>query len=304
MYFAHYPVSFGFLFFFLMIRRPPRSTRTDTLFPYTTLFRSQAFKTRRYRAFRALLDSLQRRMEKPLENRRIDPSSWPMLTLFVAFHVGCFAAIWTGISWGTFALCMALYFVRIFGITAGYHRYFSHKAYKTGRVFQFVLAWIAQASLQSGALWWAAKHRDHHRNSDSPLDAHSPRQYGFWFAHLGWVFNKQAQAANYERIADFSKYPELRWLDRHHWLPCATLGLGVWLLGGWQALVIGFIWSTVLLWHVTFCINSLVHVLGRQRYLTGDDSRNNWLFALLSLGEGWHNNHHYYMSSARQGFKW
>src|SRR3546814_11827994 len=103
-------------------------------------------------------------MEKPLENRRIDPSSWPMLTLFVAFHVGCFAAIWTGISWGTFALCMALYFVRIFGITAGYHRYFSHKAYKTGRVFQFVLAWIAQASLQSGALWWAAKHRDHHRN--------------------------------------------------------------------------------------------------------------------------------------------
>lgn len=243
-------------------------------------------------------------MEKPLESRRIDPSSWPMMALFVAFHIGCAAAIWTGISWGTFALCMALYFVRIFGITAGYHRYFSHKAYKTGRVFQFVLAWIAQASLQSGALWWAAKHRDHHRHSDSPLDSHSPRQYGFWFAHLGWIFNKQAQAANYERITDFSRYPELRWLDRHHWVPGATLGVTVWLLGGWQALVIGFVWSTVLLWHVTFCINSLVHVLGRQRYLTGDDSRNNWLFALLSLGEGWHNNHHYYMASARQGFKW
>lgn len=243
-------------------------------------------------------------MEKPLENRRIDPSSWPMLALFVAFHVGCFAALWTGVSWGTLALCMVLYFVRIFGITAGYHRYFSHKAYKTGRVFQFVLAWTAQASLQSGALWWAAKHRDHHRNSDSPLDAHSPRQYGFWFAHLGWIFNKQAQVANYERIADFAKYPELRWLDRYHWVPGATLGVSVWLLGGWQALVIGFVWSTVLLWHVTFCINSLVHVLGRQRYLTGDDSRNNWLFALLSLGEGWHNNHHYYMASARQGFKW
>lgn len=243
-------------------------------------------------------------MEKPLESRRIDPSSWPMMALFVAFHIGCAAAIWTGISWGTFALCMALYFVRIFGITAGYHRYFSHKAYKTGRVFQFVLAWIAQASLQSGALWWAAKHRDHHRHSDTPLDSHSPRQYGFWFAHLGWIFNKQAQAANYERITDFSRYPELRWLDRHHWVPGATLGVTVWLLGGWQALVIGFVWSTVLLWHVTFCINSLVHVLGRQRYLTGDDSRNNWLFALLSLGEGWHNNHHYYMASARQGFKW
>lgn len=243
-------------------------------------------------------------MEKPLETRRIDPASWPMLALFVAFHVGCVAAVWTGVSWGTFALCLALYALRMFGITAGYHRYFAHKAYKTGRVFQFVLAWLAQASLQSGALWWAAKHRDHHRYSDSPLDSHSPRQYGFWFSHLGWIFNKQAQAANYERITDFSKYPELRWLDRYHWVPGATLGLGVWLLGGWQALVIGFVWSTVLLWHMTFCINSLVHVLGRQRYLTGDDSRNNWLFALLSLGEGWHNNHHYYMSSARQGFKW
>ncbi|HET8882841.1 MAG TPA: fatty acid desaturase [Solimonas sp.] len=243
-------------------------------------------------------------MEKPLESRRLDPANWPMLVLFAAFHLACFAAIWTGVSWGTFALCLALYVVRMFGITAGYHRYFAHKAYKTGRVFQFVLAWIAQASLQSGALWWAAKHRDHHRHSDTPLDSHSPRQYGFWFSHLGWIFNKQAQAADYTRISDFSKYPELRWLDRHHWLPGATLGVAVWLIGGWQALVIGFVWSTVLLWHATFCINSLVHVLGRQRYLTGDDSRNNWLFALLSLGEGWHNNHHYYMASARQGFRW
>jgi len=243
-------------------------------------------------------------MEKPLESRRLDPANWPMLVLFAAFHIACFAAIWTGVSGQAIALCVALYVVRMFGITAGYHRYFAHKAYKTGRVFQFVLAWIAQASLQSGALWWAAKHRDHHRHSDTPLDSHSPRQYGFWFSHLGWIFNKQAQAADYARISDFSKYPELRWLDRYHWLPGATLGIAVWLVGGWQALVVGFVWSTVLLWHATFCINSLVHVLGRQRYLTGDDSRNNWLFALLSLGEGWHNNHHYYMASARQGFRW
>ncbi|NKF22154.1 acyl-CoA desaturase [Solimonas sp. C16B3] len=227
-----------------------------------------------------------------------------MMVLFAAFHLACFAVIWTGFSWEAFALCIALYAVRMFGVTAGYHRYFSHKAYKAGRVFQFVLACLAQSSLQSGALWWAAKHRDHHRYSDTPLDSHSPRQYGFWFSHLGWIFNKQAQEVDYARIADFSKYPELRWIDKHHWLPGAAMGVAVWALGGWQALVIGFVWSTVLLWHATFCINSLVHVFGRQRYLTGDDSRNNFLFALLSLGEGWHNNHHYYMASARQGFKW
>lgn len=227
-----------------------------------------------------------------------------MLVLFIVLHLACFAAIFTGVRWSDVALCLALYVIRMFGVTAGYHRYFSHRAFKTGRVMQFVLAFIAQSSLQSGALWWAAKHRDHHKYSDTPLDSHSPRHYGFWFAHVGWIFNAQAQKADYDRIPEFTQYPELRWLDRHSWVPGTILGVSVWLIGGWSALVVGFIWSTVLLWHATFCINSLVHVFGRQRYLTGDDSRNNWLFALLSLGEGWHNNHHYYMASARQGFRW
>lgn len=227
-----------------------------------------------------------------------------MMALFVALHLACFAAIWTGVHWRDIALCGALYVIRMFGVTGGYHRYFSHRAYKTGRVMQFLLAALAQSSLQSGALWWAAKHRDHHKYSDTPLDSHSPRQYGFWFAHMGWIFNRQAQAADYDRIPEFTKYPELVWLDKYHWVPGTLLGLTIWAVGGWSALVVGFIWSTVLLWHATFCINSLVHVFGRQRYLTGDDSRNNWFFALLSLGEGWHNNHHYYMASARQGFRW
>lgn len=243
-------------------------------------------------------------MNAPLQSRRIDPSSWPMLLLFVAIHLACLGALWTGVSLADVMLCLGLYALRMWGVTAGYHRYFAHKSYRTGRVFQFLLAALAQTSFQSGALWWAAKHRDHHRHSDSPLDAHSPRHYGFWFAHLGWIFNAQAQQADYARIDDFAQYPELRWLDRHHWVPGAVLGIAVFLLGGWSALVVGFFGSTVLLWHATFCINSLVHVFGRQRYLTGDDSRNNWLFALLSLGEGWHNNHHYYMASARQGFRW
>ncbi len=243
-------------------------------------------------------------METPLKTRRLDPASVPMLVLFVLMHLACFAAIWTGVHWADVALCIGLYAVRMFGVTGGYHRYFSHKAYKTGRVFQFVLAWLAQSSLQSGALWWAAKHRDHHRYSDTELDSHSPRHYGFWFAHVGWIFDKQAAHGDLARVPEFTAYPELVWLNRYSWVPGAVLGLGVWAIGGWSALVVGFVWSTVLLWHATFCINSLVHVFGRQRYLTGDDSRNNWLFALLSLGEGWHNNHHYYMASARQGFRW
>lgn len=227
-----------------------------------------------------------------------------MLMLFGAIHLACFGAFFTGLSWSDVGLCVALYALRMFGVTAGYHRYFAHKAFKAGRVVQFLLAALAQSSLQSGALWWAAKHRDHHRYSDTPLDAHSPRHYGFWFSHMGWIFNAQAQAVDEARIADFAQYPELRWLNRYHWVPGTLLGLTVWWFGGWSALIVGFFWSTVLLWHATFCINSLVHVFGRQRYLTGDDSRNNWLFALLSLGEGWHNNHHYYMASARQGFRW
>lgn len=243
-------------------------------------------------------------MQTPLTTRRIDPSSWPMLALFIILHLACFAAIWTGVHASDVILCTALYFIRMFGVTAGYHRYFAHRAFKAGRVMQFFLAFLAQTSLQAGALWWAAKHRDHHKYSDTPLDSHSPRQYGFWFSHVGWIFNAQAQKCDYERIPEFMEYPELRWLDRNHWVPGTVLGFAVWLIGGWSALVVGFFWSTVILWHSTFCINSLVHVFGRQRYLTGDDSRNNWLFALVSMGEGWHNNHHYYMASARQGFKW
>jgi stearoyl-CoA desaturase (delta-9 desaturase) len=153
-------------------------------------------------------------------------------------------------------------------------------------------------------LWWAAKHRRHHRHSDTELDVHSPRQRGFVYAHLGWIFTPRHDATDYGAIADFARYPELVWLDRHPYLPAALLALLTWLLAGWPGLVVGFCWSTVLLWHATFAINSLAHVVGRRRYVTGDDSRNNWFLAILTLGEGWHNNHHAYQASARQGFRW
>jgi stearoyl-CoA desaturase (Delta-9 desaturase) len=167
-----------------------------------------------------------------------------------------------------------------------------------------LLAFLAQTSAQRGVLWWAAKHRRHHSHSDTELDVHSPRQHGFLYAHLGWIFTPRHELTDYDGIADFARYPELVWLDRHPYLPAGVLGVLAWLIAGWPGLVVGFCWSTVLLWHATFAINSVAHVAGRRRYVTGDDSRNNWFLAILTMGEGWHNNHHAYQSSVRQGFRW
>ncbi len=236
--------------------------------------------------------------------RTLDPANLPMFGLFILIHLLCLGAFWTGITGTDIAICLGLFWLRMFGITAGYHRYFAHRAFKTSRVFQFVLGFIAESSLQSGLIWWASKHRDHHKFVDTPKDVHSPREYGFWFAHLGWIFNDRAQYTDLSNVPDITRYPELVWLDKYHWLPGTLLGFAVWWFAGWSGLFIGFALSTVLLWHATFAINSLAHVYGKQRYLTGDDSRNNWWLALLTLGEGWHNNHHYYMSSVRQGFYW
>ncbi len=230
----------------------------------------------------------------------IHPATLP----FVLAHVVCVAAIWTGVTAQALAICAALYLVRMFAVTAGYHRYFSHRTFRTSRVGQFVLAWIAQSTAQRGILWWAAKHRHHHKHSDTALDIHSPRQQGFWYAHVGWIFAPKQCELDYSAIPDLAKYPELVWLDKHPYLPAIVLGVVTWLASGWTGLIVGFVWSTVLLYHCTFFINSLAHVHGNQRYVTGDDSRNNWWLALITLGEGWHNNHHAYMASTRQGFRW
>jgi len=219
-------------------------------------------------------------------------------------HLGCLAALWSGITWRAAALCALLYWLRIFAIGAGYHRYFSHRAYSTGRVFQFVLAFLSQTSTQKSVLWWAAKHRHHHRHSDTPRDVHSPRHKGFIYSHVGWIFARKHDKADLTKVADLARFPELMWLHRWEQLPSVCLALLSFLLGGWPGLLVGFFWSTVLVYHATFCINSLAHVHGRQRYVTGDDSRNNWLLALFTMGEGWHNNHHAYQSSVWQGFRW
>ncbi|WP_213288863.1 acyl-CoA desaturase [Bradyrhizobium sp. sGM-13] len=229
---------------------------------------------------------------------------YPQVLPFLLVHAGCVAAFWSGITWQATAICVVLYWLRMFAIGAGYHRYFSHRAYSTSRVFQFILAFLAQSSAQKSVLWWAAKHRHHHLHSDSELDVHSPRHKGFVHSHVGWIFYRQHDATDLVKVSDFASYPELMWLHKFEVLPAVMIAGLCFLIAGWPGLVVGFLWSTVVLYHATFCINSLAHVHGRKRYVTGDDSRNNWLLALVTMGEGWHNNHHAYQSSARQGFRW
>lgn len=233
-----------------------------------------------------------------------DDIVYPSAIPFILVHLACFAAIWSGVTWHGVAICIALYWARLFAITAGYHRYFSHRAFSTSRSFQFILAFLAQTSAQKSVLWWAAKHRHHHLHSDTREDVHSPRRMGFIYSHVGWIFARKHDVTEFGKVADFARYPELIWLHRLELVPGVALGAFCFLIGGWSGLVVGFLWSTVLVYHATFCINSLAHVSGTKRYVTGDDSRNNWFLALITMGEGWHNNHHAYQSSVRQGFRW
>jgi stearoyl-CoA desaturase (delta-9 desaturase) len=318
--------------------------------------------------------NLEQSTDGPVTSDIVYPSAVP----FVIVHAACFAAIWTGVTVEALAIGVSLYWLRIFAIGAGYHRYFSHRAYETSRVFQFILAAMAQTTAQKSVLWWAANHRDHHLHSDTELDVHSPRHFGFvyshlgwifaigagyhryfshrayetsrvfqfvlaamaqttaqksvlWWAanhrdhhlhsdtefdvhsprhfgfvysHLGWIFARRHETTNFARVADLAQYPELMWLHRHELAPPFALALACFAAAGWPGLIVGFFWSTVAVYHATFSINSLAHVVGRRRYVTGDDSRNNWLLAIFTMGEGWHNNHHAFQSSVRQGFRW
>lgn len=223
---------------------------------------------------------------------------------FFAAHLMCLAVIWTGAPIKYVLACIALYYVRMFGVTAVYHRYFSHRSYKMGRVFQFLMALLATTSAQKGILWWAAHHRHHHRESDLENDIHSPVRKGFWWSHVGWILCTKYEDTRYESIRDFARYPELVWLNRFHLVPPVALAVALYFIGGFSLLVWGFFVSTTLLWHGTFTINSLSHVFGSRRYKTTDTSRNNFLLALITCGEGWHNNHHYYQNTANQGWFW
>lgn len=261
-------------------------------------------------------------MEKELRGK---PSVSGVLE-FVGIHALPLLAFWTGASTFDWILCVFFYFSRMFWITGGYHRYFSHKSYQTSRWFQFVIAFMAQTSMQKGALWWAAHHRVHHRTSDTVQDPHSMKIYGFLYSHFGWIMSKDYKETHYHLIQDYAKYPELRWLNKNHLVPPFTLAFMMFVLGGFvnvnpgvlqdlnwggwylggalSTLLVGFFLSTAILYNGTFSINSIMHKFGKPRYETGDESKNSFVLALLTMGEGWHNNHHYYQVAARNGFFW
>jgi stearoyl-CoA desaturase (delta-9 desaturase) len=247
--------------------------------------------------------------------QRID---WVRVVPFIGLHVAALAGVWfVGFSWFAFWTAVALYALRMFAITGFYHRYFSHKTFKTSRPVQFLFALLGASSVQRGPLWWAAHHRNHHRHSDTELDVHSPVTKSFFVSHMGWFLTKAGFRTDRSVIKDLLQFPELRLLDRFDVFVPIALALALFLLGGWleahrpeygtsaaQLLIWGFFVSTVVLFHATVTINSFAHRFGSRRYKTRDDSRNNWLLALITFGEGWHNNHHHFPGSARNGFFW
>ncbi len=253
-----------------------------------------------------------------LEDRSsLDSPDAKRLVALIFMHLGCLAAFWTGWSWTAVALAGLLYVARAFGLTAFYHRYFSHRAFKTSRWFQFIGASLGCIALQKGPLWWAAHHREHHRSSDHEGDVHSPHVYSFLWAHMGWFLTPENNRTRSELVHDWMRFPELRWLDRFSPIVAILYGATLFLIGecmahwlpalnttGPMLFVWGFFVSTVLLYHATYSVNSFAHLFGSRRYTTKDQSRNNLIVAILTLGEGWHNNHHRYPASARQGFFW
>lgn len=241
---------------------------------------------------------------------------WLRILPFILMHVACAGVLWVGWSPTAVTVCVALYVARMFAITAFYHRYFSHRAFRTSRALQCLFAIIGAAAVQRGPLWWAGHHRHHHAHADGQGDVHSPRE-GFLWSHVGWFLAAAHFPTRLKRIADFARFPELRFLDRYDAVVPLALALALFAFGaalervapqlrtnGPQLLVWGFFISTVALYHATFMVNSLTHRFGSRRFATADDSRNNWWVALLTFGEGWHNNHHRYPNAARQGFRW
>ncbi|HEX4446727.1 MAG TPA: fatty acid desaturase [Polyangiaceae bacterium] len=237
--------------------------------------------------------------------RRFTPIERVSNALFVAMHLALPLVFFVALSWKVGALAIGGYGLRMLAVTAGYHRYFAHRSYKTSRAFQFVLAALGATTMQNGPIWWASVHRRHHKESDGPSDLHSPTKRGFAYAHVGWAFDLTVPLPRDERnVTDLTRYPEIRWIDRHDWIPLGLYGLVCAAIGGSAGFVWGFVVSTLAVFHATMLINSLAHMRGSRVYPTGDQSRNNALLAVITLGEGWHNNHHHRMTCARHGLAW
>ncbi len=229
------------------------------------------------------------------------------LSLFWLVQASSLLVLFVPFTWAMVALWAVSHFLRAIGLTLTFHRYFAHRAFKMTRAAQFVWTFIATAAMQKGPLWWAGHHVTHHKFADREGDPHSPIISGFYYAHLGWFLNDVRHdkvATNNPVVRDFGKYPEIRFLDEHYWLPPLLLAVSMYLIGGMQWLAWGFLLPTTTLAHATFAINTINHLYGSRRFDTVDESRNNVFTAIFAAGEGWHNNHHRYQRAARNGFYW
>ena len=251
--------------------------------------------------------------ENPVEGKH--QIEWFRCLPFILIHVSLIGILYVEFSWWCLAFAFISYSVRMFAITAFYHRYFSHRAFETSRLVQFIGAFTACSAGQRGPLWWAAHHRRHHRYSDTDLDVHSPKSKTLLWSHALWFMSDYALPTFLREIPDWLKYKELRFINRLDWIPVLILGSTCYYVGetswaisnfatsGTQLLAWGFLVPTVALYHATFSVNSLAHIFGNRKFDTLDESRNNGFVSLITLGEGWHNNHHAYPSSAKQGLQ-
>ncbi|MBZ5674968.1 MAG: fatty acid desaturase [Acidobacteriia bacterium] len=236
-----------------------------------------------------------------------DGINWISLAVFSIFHLGAVAALFY-FSWPAVFAAVGLYWISLsLGIGAGYHRLLTHRSFHTPRWIEYILAVCGTLALEGGPIAWVATHRIHHQFSDKPGDPHTPRD-GKWWAHIIWTLvgnsthNKTAQFARY--APDLSKDRFLVWLSTYNYVPLLVLSALLLSFGGLPFLLWGVFFRVTMGLHVTWMVNSVTHIWGRRRFPTRDDSKNNWYVALLSFGEGWHNNHHAHPTSARHGLAW
>jgi len=237
-------------------------------------------------------------------NRKIN---WPTALVLLLFHIGAVAALFL-FSWKAFLVSLALHWIAVgFGISLGYHRLHAHKSYQCPLWMQYALAVCGTLTLEGGPMFWVGTHRIHHAKSDQPGDPHSPRDGVFW-SHMGWIVFGDAHHNDTEYMTkyapDLARHSFYRWLNTHHWVPSAVVAAILLTVGGLPMFLWGICLRVTFGLHCTWLINSFTHIIGTQRFDTGDDSKNSFVLALLTFGEGWHNNHHAHPTSARHGLAW
>lgn len=242
-----------------------------------------------------------------IELARHDKPNWITTIVFGLFHVGAVAALFM-FSWPVFWISLALYWMTIcFGISLGYHRLHTHRSYKIAKPIEYFFALCGALTLEGGPIFWVATHRIHHQKSDQPGDPHSPRD-GAWWAHMGWILFGEANHNNTKMMSkyapDLARDPFYVWLNNWHWVPMVILGAILYAFGGLPLFMWGIFLRVTLGLHATWLVNSATHMFGYRNFETRDDSRNSWWVALLTFGEGWHNNHHAHPTSARHGLAW